>query len=140
MHALISYCHEIVRRKMMSLRRAMAQRLRSREKRAVLQALSDLSGGCGWLRFRPIVRHGLGLGELARILVTRRHRRGGSGQHFVVLDIEKPQPTLLAQREPDHTAEFNQFRLGEMAMEAIPEGVVGLQMPDDGFRIREGWH
>src|ERR1700730_6102879 len=100
MHALISYCHEIVRRKMMSLRRAMAQRLTptartskakiARETCSALQALSDLSGRCGWLRFRPIVRHGLGLGELARILVTRRHRCGGSGQHFVVLNIEKP--------------------------------------------------
>jgi len=52
-----------------------------------------------------------------------------------MLNIEEPQPTLLAERQSDHAAELDQFGLGELAMHAIPEGIVSVEPPDNGFGI-----
>ena len=54
-----------------------------------------------------------------------------------MLDIEKPQPTLLPQRQPDHAAELDQFRLGEMTMHALPEIIAGIEPPYDGLGISQ---
>src|SRR5690349_15806209 len=66
------------------------------------------SGVFGRRFLRPVI--GLRFGRLQRflILVAGRHRGRGAGQHLVVLDVEKPQPALLAEREPDHAAELDQ--------------------------------
>ena len=52
-----------------------------------------------------------------------------------MLDIEQPQPALLSQREPDHAAELDQLRLAEMPVHALPERIVGIEMPGDRLGI-----
>src|ERR1700692_4189283 len=69
--------------------------------------------GC---RLRPIVSSRLCRLEAPLVLVAGRHRRRRPAHPLMMLDIEKPQPALLAEREPDHAAEFDQFRLGELAV------------------------
>jgi hypothetical protein len=55
----------------------------------------------------------------------------------MVLDVEQPQPALLAEGERDEAAKFHQFRLGEIAVQALPAGVVVRQLPGDGLRVGE---
>src|SRR5258707_1119324 len=74
---------------------------------------------------RPVLGRGLGVGELARVLEARGHGRGGAGEHLVVVDVEQPQPALLAQREPDHAPELDELRFVEVRVHAFPEGIVG---------------
>ena len=55
----------------------------------------------------------------------------------MVLDIEEPQPALLAKRQTDHAAEFDKLRFIEMPVHAIPKSVVGVEMPGDCLGIGE---
>src|SRR5262249_45373263 len=87
------------------------------------------------LGFCPIVCLRLGGFEILRGLKAGRHRSRRASQHLIMLDIEKPQPTLLAEREPDHAAELDKFRLREVATHALPELVAGVEPPNDGFGI-----
>src|SRR3954462_15996733 len=54
-----------------------------------------------------------------------------------MLDVEEPQPALLPEREADHAAELDQLRLAELPVHAIPEGIVGVEMPGDRLGICE---
>ena len=78
---------------------------------------------------------GLGHLEFVHVLVARRHRGVGAGQHLVVIDVEQPQPALLAERQADHAAELDQLRLAEVLVHAVPERVVGVEVPGDRFGI-----
>ena len=53
----------------------------------------------------------------------------------MVFDIEQAQPALLAHRQCDEAADFDELRLGKMFMEALPKAVVGIKMPGDRFGI-----
>ena len=75
--------------------------------------------------------------QLLLIFVAGRHRGGRSGEHLVVIDVQEPQPALLAEREADHAAELDQLRLAEVAVQAIPEGIIGVEMPGDRLGIGE---
>jgi hypothetical protein len=55
----------------------------------------------------------------------------------MMLDIEEPQPALLAHREGDEAAELDQFWFAEVPVEPLPEGVVGVQPPRDRLRVGE---
>src|SRR6516165_12026770 len=92
--------------------------------------------GCDF-GFCPIVRLRLAGFENFLGLKAGRHRSRRAGQHLMMLDIEQPQPTLLAQRKPDHATELDQFRLREMASHALPELVAGVEPPNDGLGIGE---
>src|SRR5690242_20702560 len=100
-------------------------------------AASRHFGGGRRFRLRPIVRRCLGGGKLLGVLVAGRHRGGGGGHHLMVVDVEKPQPALLAEGQPDHAAELDQLGLGEVLVEAVPERVVGLGAPDDRLGVGE---
>src|SRR3954449_12641645 len=52
-----------------------------------------------------------------------------------MLDIEEPQPALLPEREADHAAELDQLRLAELLVHAVPECIVGVEMPGDRLGI-----
>src|SRR6478609_2665116 len=54
-----------------------------------------------------------------------------------MLDIEEPQPALLPEREADHAAELDQLRLAELLVHAVPERIVGGEMPGDRLGIRK---
>src|SRR5215831_600222 len=109
--------------------------LRARGSRA--RPASRYLGGGGRLLLRPIVARRLGDGKLLGVLVTRRHRGGGGCHHLMVIDVEEPQPALLAEREPDHAAELDQLGLGEVLVHAVPERIVGFAAPDDRLGIGE---
>ena len=55
----------------------------------------------------------------------------------MVIDVQQAQPALLAQRQADRAAEFDQFGFAEVLVHACPVGVVGIQTPDDGFGVGE---
>src|SRR5687767_9346658 len=88
-------------------------------------------------RFGPVIRRGLRLLQGLGILVARRHRSRGAGEHLVVVDIQQAQPALLAHGERDEAAELDELGLAEMAVEALPESIVGIEMPGDGLGVRE---
>jgi hypothetical protein len=44
----------------------------------------------------------------------------------VVLDVEQPQPALLAHRQGDEAAELDQFGLGEVLVQPLPQRVTGI--------------
>src|SRR5262249_16849336 len=87
--------------------------------------------------FCPIVRLRLAGFENFLGFKAGRHRSRRAGQHLMMLDIEKPQPTLLPQRKPDHAAELDKFRLLEMATHTVPELVAGVEPPNDGLGVGE---
>ncbi len=54
----------------------------------------------------------------------------------MVLKAERLDPALLPQRKRDEEAEFDQLGDCEVAVEPLPEGVVGdLRIPDDGAGV-----
>jgi len=53
----------------------------------------------------------------------------------MVLDVQQPQPALLAHGECDETAELDQLRLGKMFIQSLPERIIGIQMPGNRFGI-----
>ena len=53
----------------------------------------------------------------------------------MVIYVQKPQPALLAERQPDHATELDQLGLGEVLVQPIPECIVGIEMPGDGLSI-----
>ena len=59
------------------------------------------------------------------------------GMHLVVIDVEQPQPALLAERQPDHAAQLDQLGLTEVRVQAVPERVVGVHPPRDRLGVRE---
>src|SRR5712691_1363139 len=85
----------------------------------------------------PVVAQALGLGHALRRLESRREGGGGAWQHLVMLDVEQPQPALLAEGQRDEAAEFHQFRLGEMTVQTLPAGIIVRQSPRDGLRVGE---
>src|SRR4051812_31072681 len=85
----------------------------------------------------PVLRRGLALLELLARLEARRHRRARARHDLVVLDVEQPQPALLAERQRDRAAELDELRLAEVRVHPLPEGVVGLQPPGDRLGVRE---
>ena len=54
-----------------------------------------------------------------------------------MFDIEESQPALLAERETDHAAEFDELGLAKLPMEPFPERVIGVEMPDDCLCISQ---
>ena len=56
----------------------------------------------------------------------------------MVVDSEQPDPALLAKRQCDEAAQFDQFRFGELLMQPIPQVISRLQSPADRFRVGEG--
>src|SRR5262249_10729294 len=89
------------------------------------------------LALRPVFGRGLGVGELARVLEARGHRRGGAGEDLVVVDIEQAQPALLSEGQADHAAQLDQLNLVEVLVHALPERVVGRRVPSDRLGVRE---
>ena len=95
----------------------------------------------GGLRLRlgaglgPIVRRGLRLLERVHGFEARRHRGVGAGENLMVLDIERPQPALLAHGQGHEIADLDQFGLAEMLVQARPERVVDRQVPGDRLRV-----
>ena len=70
-------------------------------------------------------------------LEAGRHRGIGSGHYFMMLDVEQTQPALLPEGEADHAADFDQFRFAEMLVHAIPERIVGIEVPRNRFGVSE---
>src|SRR6185436_13307633 len=63
----------------------------------------------------------------------RREPHVRVGQHLVVPDAERLDPSLLTQRERDEEAQLDQLRIREVQMQLCPQGLVGdLGVPDDG--------
>src|SRR5882724_1867241 len=104
--------------------------------KSTVRAGSKLCGRAG-LGLHPVLGRSLGVGELARVLETRRHRGGSPGEHLVVVDVEQPEPALLPQGQPDHAAELDQLRLAEVLVHALPESVTGRGVPSDRLRVCE---
>src|SRR5918992_5920706 len=86
---------------------------------------------------RPVALGGLGLGERVGRLETGGHGGAGSRHDLVVVDVEEPQPRLLAEREPYEAAQLDQLGLAEVGVEALPEGVVRVAGPDDRLGVGE---
>src|SRR4051794_23291437 len=97
-------------------------------------ALADrvAGGACG-----PVLRRRLALLEVLTRLEARRHRRARPGHDLVVVDVEQPQPALLAERQADRAAELDELGLAEVRVHALPERVVGLEPPGDRLGVRE---
>ena len=55
----------------------------------------------------------------------------------MVLDVQRPQPALLPHGGRDEVAQLDQLRLAEVAVQALPEGVVGGKVPGDRLGVRE---
>jgi hypothetical protein len=93
-------------------------------------SLSCVSGRLG-LAPGPVLR--IRLGALQRRLGFESwcHRGIGSGQHLMMLDIERPEPPLLTHCECDEEADFYQLRLAEMLMQPCPQLIVDWQVPGD---------
>jgi len=87
------------------------------------------------LLLSPILCRRLRLGQSGAGFESRRHAAGSAGENLVVFDIEQAQPALLAHRQCDEAAEFDELRLGKMFMEPLPKAVVGIKMPGDRFGI-----
>src|SRR5919107_243378 len=85
----------------------------------------------------PVVGRRLALLELVARPEAGRHRRVGAGHDLVVVDVQHPQPALLAERQADEASELDQLRLGEVRVHALPEGVVGVEVPRDRLGVRE---
>jgi len=62
----------------------------------------------------PVVGRRLGFRQRLRRLEPGCHRCRSARHHLVVIDVEHPQPALLAESESDRAAQFHQFRLAEM--------------------------
>src|SRR3954453_21689151 len=77
----------------------------------------------------PVLRRGLALLELLARLEARRHRRARPRHDLVVLDVEQPQPALLAKGQADRAAELDELGLGEVRVHPLPERVVGVEPP-----------
>src|SRR5579872_4146780 len=84
---------------------------------------------------RPVILRGLGRGERLRRAEAGGHRGGRPGQDLVMLDVQQPQPALLAHGQGDEAAELDQFRLGEVLVQPLPQRVVGVQPPRDRLRV-----
>src|SRR5689334_8595578 len=54
-----------------------------------------------------------------------------------MLDVEQPQPALLAHSQGDEAAELDELGLAEVPIEPLPERVVGIEMPRDRLGIGE---
>src|SRR5580693_4074197 len=91
--------------------------------------------GSGGRLPRPVILCCLRRGERLRCAKTRRHRGGRPGQHLVVLDVQEPQPALLAHRQSDEAAELDQLGLGEVLVKPLPQRIVGVQVPGDRLRV-----
>src|SRR5919199_359003 len=76
--------------------------------------------------------------ELLAGLEPGRHRRVRAGHDLVVLDVEQPQPALLAECQADRAAELDELRLAEVRVHPLPEGVVGVQAPRDRLGVGQG--
>src|SRR5712691_2438848 len=86
---------------------------------------------------RPVFRRSLRFGESLSVFEPRRHGRGRTGEHLVVLDVEQPQPALLSHGERDEAAQLDQLRLAEVPVHPFPERVVSVDVPSDRFGISE---
>jgi hypothetical protein len=53
----------------------------------------------------------------------------------MVLDVQQAKPALLAKRQPDHAAQFHEFGLAEVRVQALPERVIGVQVPGNRLRV-----
>src|ERR1700722_18746184 len=91
--------------------------------------------GSGARLARPVVLRGLGRGHRLRCAETRCHRGRRPRQYLVVLDVQEPQPALLAHGQGDEAAELDQFRLGEMPVKPVPQLIAGVQVPRDRLRV-----
>src|SRR5262249_27162881 len=78
----------------------------------------------GTARLRPIILGGLAPGLGLGRLEAGRHRGGRAGQHLV-----------LAYGERHEEAKLDELGLAEMALQAHPERVIGLEIPDDRLGI-----
>lgn len=86
---------------------------------------------------RPVVLTGLGGGDVGGSLETRCHGGGGSGHDLVVVDVEQPDPALLAHGERDEAGEFDQLLLAEVLVQARPELVLGVEAPRNRLGVGE---
>src|SRR5882672_728033 len=55
-----------------------------------------------------------------------------------MIDIQQPQPALLAKGQADHATELDQFRFAEVRVHALPESIVGRRVPGYRLRVRKG--
>src|SRR6266545_2492664 len=66
----------------------------------------------------------------------RGEARVGVGEQFLVPDAQRADPALLAAGEGDEVAQLDDLRLGEVAVQALPEGVVGqVGVPGDRLGV-----
>src|SRR5919107_6190294 len=84
----------------------------------------------------PVLRRRLALLELLAGLEAGRHRGARAGHDLVVVDVEQPQPALLAERQRDRAPELDELRLAEVRVHPPPERVVGLEAPGDRLGVR----
>src|SRR5262245_9620323 len=69
-------------------------------------ALCDARGVTRFL-ICPILRRRLRVLEFLCVLIAGRHRGGCAREHLVMIDVEQPQPALLAERQSDHAAKLD---------------------------------
>src|SRR5580704_9942041 len=71
--------------------------------------------------------------------LPRSRARIGVREHLSVTDSHGLEEPLLSQRQLDEVPEFDQLRLGEMAVQAVPEIVGGeCRIPRDRHRPFQG--
>lgn len=49
----------------------------------------------------------------------------------MVLNVQQAKPALLAESQPDHAAQLHKLRFAEVRPQALPERVVGIEVPGD---------
>ena len=55
----------------------------------------------------------------------------------MMVDVEQPQPALLAHRQRDEAAELDQLGLGEVGVQPLPERVIGVEPPGNRLCISQ---
>src|SRR6266571_243845 len=66
----------------------------------------------------------------------RGEARVGVGEQLLVPDAQRADPALLAAGEGDEVAQLDDLRLGEVGVQALPEGVVGqVGVPGDRLGV-----
>src|SRR6202011_2742579 len=93
-----------------------AQRRRRRRAPTTARLSAALVANRRCARAGPVLISRLRALEFAGVLMARSHRGAASRHDLMVLDVEQPQPALLAQGEADHAPEFHELWLGEVTM------------------------
>src|SRR5262245_30204683 len=89
------------------------------------------------LLLRPVVVPSLAGREFLRVTEAGRHRGVGAGHVLVVVDAQQPDPALLAEGQGDEATKLDEFGLGEVLPDALPQLVEVLLSPGDRLGVRE---